>query len=49
MTRANYSSEPFDPVGNSLVLAGVQIREMSSLCTEVESLRLDSFPRTPFG
>jgi len=49
VTRANYSSEAFDPVGNSLVLAGVQIREMSSSCTEVESLRLDSFSRIPFG
>jgi len=43
MTRANYSSEAFGPMGNSLVLAGVLIREMSSLCTEVESLRLDLF------
>ena len=49
MTRANYSSEAFDPVGNSLVLAGVQITEISFLCTEVESLRLDSFSRAPLG
>jgi len=49
MTRANYPSESFDLVGDPLVLAGVKIREMSSSCTEVESLRLDSFSRTPSG
>ena len=49
MTRANYPSKAFDPVGNPLVLTGVKIRKMSSSGTEVESLRLDSFSRTPSG
>jgi len=49
MTRANYPSKAFDPMGDPLVLAGGKIREMSSSCTKVESLRLDSFSRTPFG